>query len=145
MRWDLESIAATVHGTAVGEATITAVITDSRLARPGAMFVALRGARSDGHEFAATALATGAAAALVERGRLPAGGVGVEVADPAAALIALGVRRRSELSLPVVAVTGSSGKTTTKDLIGAVLGPHAHLSPSSFNHQIGVPLTGDRK
>lgn len=141
MRWDLESIAATVHGTAVGEATITAVITDSRLARPGALFVALRGARSDGHEFAATALATGAAAALVEPGRLPAGGVGVEVADPAAALIALGVRRRSELSLPVVAVTGSSGKTTTKDLIGAVLGPQAHVSPSSFNNEIGVPLT----
>jgi UDP-N-acetylmuramoyl-tripeptide--D-alanyl-D-alanine ligase len=141
MRWDLESIAAAVQGIAIGDATITAVVTDSRLARPGALFVALRGTRSDGHEFAAAALEAGASAVLVEAGRLPDGGAGVEVADPAAALIALGIRRRSELSLPVVAVTGSSGKTTTKDLIAAVLGPQAHASPSSFNNEIGVPLT----
>lgn len=141
MRWDLGSIAETVEGVAIGEATITTVVTDSRQARPGALFVALRGVRNDGHEFVASALEAGAAAALVEPGRLPHGAVGVEVADPAAALIALGIRRRSEMSLPVVAVTGSTGKTTTKDLTAAVLGSQAYASPSSFNNEIGVPLT----
>ena len=80
-------------------------------------------------------------AALVERGRLPDGAAGVEIADPLGALAVLGARRRVELSVPVVAVTGSTGKTTTKDLIAAAVGSGAHAAPNSYNNEIGVPLT----
>jgi UDP-N-acetylmuramoyl-tripeptide--D-alanyl-D-alanine ligase len=141
MRWDLASVAAAVGGLAVGSATVTSVVTDSRRAGPGALFVALRGARADGHEFIPAALAAGAVAALVEPGRLPDGAAGVEVADPLVALVALGARRRAEIAVPVVAITGSSGKTTTKDLTAAALGPGTHAAPSSYNNEIGVPLT----
>ena len=141
MRWDLDSVAITVGGVAVGSATVTSVSTDSRRSGPGALFVALRGAREDGHEHIGAALSAGAVAALVEPGRLPEGAAGVEVVDPLAALIALGARRRGEITVPVVAITGSSGKTTTKDLTAAVLGPGTHFAPNSYNNEIGVPLT----
>ena len=141
MRWDLASIAATVDGLAVGSAIVTSVVTDSRRAGPGALFVALRGTMADGHEFVGEALAGGAVAALVEPGRLPDGVPGVEVPDPLAGLAALATRRRGEIAVPVVAVTGSTGKTTTVDLAAAALGPGAHFAPSSYNNEIGVPLT----
>jgi UDP-N-acetylmuramoyl-tripeptide--D-alanyl-D-alanine ligase len=141
MRWDLVSIAATVHGICVGSGVVTSVVTDSRRAAPGALFVALRGSQVDGHEFIAHALAAGAVAAIVEPGRLPDGVSGIEVADPLAALGALGARRRAEIAVPTVAITGSTGKTTTKDFIAAVLGPSSYASPASFNNEIGVPLT----
>ncbi|MBI5157434.1 MAG: UDP-N-acetylmuramoyl-tripeptide--D-alanyl-D-alanine ligase [Acidimicrobiia bacterium] len=141
MRWDLDTVAATVGGIAVGAATVTSVSTDSRRIGPGALFVALRGAREDGHEHIGAALAAGAVAALVEPGRLPDGAAGVEVVDPLAALLALGARRRGEIAVPVVGITGSSGKTTTKDLTAAVLGPGTHFAPNSYNNEIGVPLT----
>jgi len=141
VKWDLDSVAATIGGVAVGTATITSVVIDSRRAAPGALFVALRGKAADGHEFVTAAFAAGAAAALVEPGRLPEGAAGVETADPLTALAALGARRRTELSAPVVAVTGSTGKTTTKDLIAAAVGPGAYAAPSSYNNEIGVPLT----
>ena len=141
MRWDLASIASTVDGLAVGDAVVTTVVADSRRVTTGALFVALRGTRVDGHEFAAAAVAAGAVALLVEPGRLPDGCDGVEVADPRAALMALGVRRRAEISAKVVAITGSSGKTTTKDLTAAVLGPGTHAAPDSYNNELGVPLT----
>ncbi len=141
MRWDLDSIAQTVGGVAVGAAVVTGVVVDSRRASAGSLFVALRGSRADGHEFISAAIAAGAAAVLVEPGRLPDRTVGVEVTDPAAALLALGTRRRAELAMPVVAITGSTGKTTTKDLTTAVLGPGTHAAPNSYNNEVGVPLT----
>ncbi len=141
MRWDLDTIAAATGGVAVGHAVVTGVVADSRRVTPGVLFVALRGSRVDGHEFAAAAMTAGAAALLVEPGRLPDGCSGVEVADPAAGLLALGAARRNELTVPVVAITGSSGKTTTKDFTAAVLGPGAHAAPDSYNNEVGVPLT----
>lgn len=141
MRWDLEGIAAITAGVATGSAAVTSVASDSRLARPGALFVAIRGERHDGHAFIADAMERGAAACLVETGRLPAGIAGVEVADTLASLAALGAARRDALSVPVVAVTGSSGKTTTKDMVAAALGAGAHAAPQSFNNEVGVPLT----
>ncbi|HEX5630403.1 MAG TPA: UDP-N-acetylmuramoyl-tripeptide--D-alanyl-D-alanine ligase [Acidimicrobiia bacterium] len=141
MRWDLDTVAAATGGIAVGDAVVTGVVADSRRVTPGVLFVALRGNRVDGHEFVGAAMSAGAAALLVEPGRLPDDCPGVEVADPAAALIALGALRRGELEMPVVAITGSSGKTTTKDLTAAVLGPGTHASPDSYNNEVGVPLT----
>lgn len=141
MKWDLATVAAATGGRAVGDAVVTTVDIDSRRIRPGALFVALHGERVDGHDFVMEAIEAGAAACLVEAGRLPSGVVGVEVADPLAALTALATVRRNELGIPVVGITGSSGKTTTKDLTAAALGPDTHAARESFNNEVGVPLT----
>lgn len=121
------------------------VVIDSRRAEAGALFVALPGERVDGHDFAATAVDRGAAAVLVTR----ALGLDVPqliVPDALAGLTALAaglVSRARALGLKVVGITGSSGKTSTKDLLAAVLGASgATVAPAgSFNNEVGVPLT----
>jgi UDP-N-acetylmuramoyl-tripeptide--D-alanyl-D-alanine ligase len=121
-------------------AVVGAVSVDSRQVGPGTLFVALVGARSDGHDFAAAAVAAGAPAVLAAR---PLGVPAVVVADPAAALAALAAHVRDLARATVVAVTGSAGKTTTKDLLAdllAELGPTV-AAPGSFNNEIGLPLT----
>lgn len=136
------------------DVTVTgAVIIDSRDAAPGALFVALPGERVDGHDFAAAAVAAGATLVLASRelDGLPT----VVVDDPQAALGELArhvlatVRSGADGGVvpQVVAVTGSVGKTTTKDLLGQLLTPeaggeHAIIVPKgSFNNEIGLPLT----
>ena len=117
------------------------VVVDSRLVVPGSLFVAVRGERVDGHDFAGRAVSEGAVAAVVER---PTGGPAVVVADTVAALSALARAVRERLpGLPVVGITGSSGKTSTKDLLAQVLadiGPVV-APPGSYNNEIGLPLT----
>lgn len=125
------------------------VVTDSREVVPGALFVAVRGERVDGHEYAASAVAAGAALVLAERelagpdGPLPV--VVVDDAVEALGRLAGGVlaRLRAGGDLRVAAVTGSVGKTTTKDLLAQVLsasGPTV-WPQASFNNEIGLPLT----
>jgi len=140
VKWDLAIVARATGGRASGAATIERVVTDSRGARAGDLFVALRGERHNGHDFAAAASAQGAAV-LVGAGLIPPGGSGVEVGDTLDALARLAAWRRDEITAPVVAVTGSSGKTTTKDMIAAALGGGAHAAPRSYNNEVGVPLT----
>ncbi|MQY02323.1 UDP-N-acetylmuramoyl-tripeptide--D-alanyl-D-alanine ligase [Actinomadura macrotermitis] len=117
------------------------VVIDSRAAEPGALFAAFRGERADGHDFAAAALAAGAAAVLAER---PVGGPAVVVDDVQRALGRLARGVLGELpDLTVIGVTGSAGKTSTKDLIGQVVqqaGPTVWPA-GSFNNEIGLPLT----
>jgi UDP-N-acetylmuramoyl-tripeptide--D-alanyl-D-alanine ligase len=118
---------------------------DSRLLEPDGCFVALVAAR-DGHDFVADAWARHATVTVVSRSvpTPPPGAAVVEVADGLAALTALGRHARDRLgSVPVVGVTGSAGKTATKDLTLAALAPRrqAHASPASFNNEAGVPLT----
>lgn len=140
MKWDLAAIAAATGGQASGSAIVDRIVTDSRDAGPGSLFVAVRGERFDGNTFAADAAAHGAAV-LVERSRLPGGAVGVEVENTLHALARLGELRRIEIVVPVVAITGSSGKTTTKDMTAGALGTGAHSAPRSYNNEVGVPLT----
>ncbi|MFI6425271.1 UDP-N-acetylmuramoyl-tripeptide--D-alanyl-D-alanine ligase [Promicromonospora sp. NPDC050880] len=134
------------------DVTVTgAVIIDSRAAGPGALFVALPGERVDGHDFAAAAVAAGAV--LVLASRALDGVPTVVVDDPRAALgdlarHVLATVRETAADLRVVAVTGSVGKTTTKDLLGQLLTPEAGDAPDaiivpsgSFNNEIGLPLT----
>ncbi len=139
-RWTLASIADATRGVLVGEPSVVvdAIATDSRAILPGSLFVALRGEHFDGHDFAAPALAAGAAAVLVERGHdaTPR----IEVEDTSLALRDLGAARRNEIAVPVVAITGSTGKTSTKDLLASAL-PNAAASEKSYNNEIGVPLT----
>jgi UDP-N-acetylmuramoyl-tripeptide--D-alanyl-D-alanine ligase len=126
------------------DARVTADVTiDSRTVRAGSLFVCLRGERSDGHDFAAGAVDAGAVAVVAER---PVGVPAVVVPDAQAALGALarGVLERS--GCRVVGVTGSSGKTSTKDLLAAVFaaaGPTV-APEGSFNNEIGLPLTALR-
>jgi UDP-N-acetylmuramoyl-tripeptide--D-alanyl-D-alanine ligase len=139
----LSAIAGAVGGRLVGaDQAVSSVVTDSRSAAPGALFVALVGERVDGDAFVVDALGRGAAGAVVRRadGRAPV----IEVADPGAALLALGAdERRRTPDARVVAITGANGKTSTKDLTAAVLGTRyrTHASPASFNNEIGLPLT----
>jgi len=116
---------------------------DTRTLEPGGCFVALVADR-DGHDFLPDAWARGATVALVSRdvAAPPTGRAVVRVADGLDALTALGRDARSRLDGTVVAVTGSAGKTATKDLTAAALGSRrVHASPASFNNEAGVPLT----
>jgi len=134
-------VAALVGGAGGDGTTITGIATDSRAVRRGDLFVALGGARADGAAFADAALAAGAAAALVPRGH--DGPRRIAVDDPLSALgrIAGEVRRRS--AARVVGITGSTGKTSTKDILAALLAPHATVvaSRQNENNELGVPLT----
>jgi UDP-N-acetylmuramoyl-tripeptide--D-alanyl-D-alanine ligase len=152
-------IAAVAGGAASGpEATVTGVATDSRTVAPGDLFVALPGERTHGARFAGAALAAGAAAVLLERetaipgtGGAPSGespvpdatasAVRVDSAVAALGAIAAEVRRRS--SARVVAITGSTGKTSTKDILAAIVGTRlvTIASHANYNNEIGLPLT----
>jgi UDP-N-acetylmuramoyl-tripeptide--D-alanyl-D-alanine ligase len=142
---DLRRIAAVVGGSlrdADGSVMATSIVVDSRAARVGALFVALPGERVDGHAYVAAALENGASGALVRKG-WQGNGPRIEVDDPAAALLELARRERDDIRATVVGITGSTGKTLTKDLTAAALGERFSVvaSPASFNNEIGLPLT----
>jgi len=125
-------------------AAIRRVWTDSRTVRRGDLFVALTGARFDGHQFVPEALKKGAAGALVRRGyKLPGAALLIEVDEPLRAFQELARAHRRRFDIPVVAVSGSNGKTTTKDMIGAILAARfATLkTEGNLNNHIGVPQT----
>jgi UDP-N-acetylmuramoyl-tripeptide--D-alanyl-D-alanine ligase len=124
------------------EAVVGGVAVDSRTVRPGELFVALPGSRTDGSLFAAAAAEAGAAATLAQAGTVFAG-PRVEVPDPVASLAAVGGAVRDRSAAAVVAVTGSTGKTTTKDLLAAVLATSLRTvaNRASFNNEVGLPLT----
>ena len=122
-------------------AVVDAVTIDSRTAVPRSLFVALPGEHVDGHDYVADAMDRGAAGALVERDTDLPGAILVD--DAADALLGLGAWVRDEVDPTVVAVTGSSGKTTTKDLIRAAVAAQRRVvaNPGSYNNELGVPLT----
>jgi len=120
------------------------VSTDSRHIGEGQLYVALVGERFDGHDFVADAISRGATGAVVSR---PPSGSGdaqlYPVGDTLEALGALAAHRRGRLTAPVVAITGSSGKTSTKDLTAAALGvaKRVHATRGNLNNRVGMPLT----
>jgi len=147
----LEEVAAAMGGKILGRAavpTVSGVGTDSRQLTLGSLFFALTGERFDGHAYVDDVLERGAAAAVVkdlsqvdrahhESGRL------IKVADPVEALNRLAGWYRRQIAATVVGVVGSNGKTSTKDMIAAVLGAkkRGRAATASFNNSIGVPLT----
>jgi UDP-N-acetylmuramoyl-tripeptide--D-alanyl-D-alanine ligase len=145
----LQSIAAACGGRllrGLPSATVSNVGTDSRAAPTGGLFVALAGERFDGHEFVVDAVRRGAVAALVDRQKLPPAELTcavIAVENTRVALGQLAAAYRAEFHVPVVAVAGSNGKTTTKDLLVSILQQRAAVlgSRASFNNNIGVPLT----
>lgn len=128
-----------------GDRPLAGITTDTRQLTAGAVFVALSGERFDAHDFLPAAVAAGAAAVVVKDATRAAGlGVPVfAVRDPLQALGALGAYRRRVWGKPVVAVAGSNGKTTTKELLRAALGAvyAVHATEGNFNNLVGVPLT----
>ena len=143
-----EVIAATgARPTATARAPFDGVSTDSRTLAPGQLFVALRGERFDAHGFLADVVARGATGAVTQsehpRAAVPAGFPLYEVADTLQALGGLGRFHRRRFTLPMGAVGGSNGKTTTKEMVGAILavrGP-ALKTEGNLNNEVGLPLT----
>jgi UDP-N-acetylmuramoyl-tripeptide--D-alanyl-D-alanine ligase len=141
--WTLDRVAQALGTGPRGATSIRGISTDTRSVGAGELFVALIGERFDGHTFLSAAVARGCAAAVVSR---PVAGLGIPlyvVSDTTHALGALGRYRRRAWGKPVVAVAGSNGKTTTKELLRAALGSMltVHATQGNLNNQIGVPLT----
>ncbi|MCC5987011.1 MAG: UDP-N-acetylmuramoyl-tripeptide--D-alanyl-D-alanine ligase [Pararhodobacter sp.] len=140
--WTSDAIARATGGRALAEFAVSGISIDSRSLQKGDLFVALSAAR-DGHDFLADAFARGAAGALVSR--IPEGvdGPCVVVDDVLAALAALGAAGRARAQAKVVAVTGSVGKTSTKEMLRAMLAEfgRTHAAVASFNNHWGVPVT----
>lgn len=146
----LEDVARAVRGrllAATEDVAFAGVSVDSRTTAPGELFFALPGEKFDGHRFVAAAFARGAVAAVVDMARLPAGFQPtrplIAVQDVLLALGDLAARFRKARSPRAVGITGSVGKTTTKDLTASVLGQKYQVlgNPGNFNNEIGVPLT----
>ena len=142
--WTAAEAAAATGGAVRGDWAATGLSIDTRSLEPGDLFIALTD-RRDGHDFVADALAKGAAAALVSR--IP-DGVSIDaplllVPDVQGALEDLGRAARARLKGRVIAVTGSVGKTSTKEMLRAALAPicRVHAAEKSFNNHWGVPLT----
>jgi len=133
------------HAIGHAEVAISRVHSDTRSLRAGDLFVAIKGERFDAHDFLPQAKAAGAVAALAHGGLASAGLPGVEVPDTRRALGELARLWRAQFPLPLIAVTGSNGKTTVTQMIAAILraaaGDAAHATQGNFNNDIGVPLT----
>lgn len=137
----IEVLGATAHR--VSESTATGITTDSRSVKPGEIFLALRGEKFDGHDFVQQSIDQGAVCAIVDakfsKGDLPV----IVVPDTLAAYQAIAHWWRQQFKIPIVAVTGSVGKTTTKELLASVLSQYGsvHKTQANYNNEIGVPKT----
>ncbi len=139
-----EATGGRISGCPQGE--VFGVSTDSRSAAPGELFIPLRGERFDGHDYLATVFAKGVTVVLAEESRLaslavPAEATVVAVADTLAALGDLATAYRRRFSLPVVAITGSNGKTTTKEMLAAILATNGNglKTAGNLNNLVGLP------
>jgi UDP-N-acetylmuramoyl-tripeptide--D-alanyl-D-alanine ligase len=147
---DLREAARGAGGEAWGaNARFAAVSSDTRTIKEGALFVALRGERFDGHEYLAAARARGAVAAMVEQRASSAGSEPplplLVVDDTRLGLGRLAAYWRGKFKLPLIAVAGSNGKTTVKEMIASILAEHAgagrsYATPGNLNNDIGLPL-----
>ena len=147
--WTSEDLRAATQGQLSGDVQVHGVCIDTRTLQPGDLFIALIGHNSDGHRYLKQALDAGAScvmahdeAAIAEAGLTDDPRL-LKVADTMQALEALGRYRRSQFHGKVIAITGSVGKTTTKNMLATALAPYGqvHASVASFNNHWGVPLT----
>ncbi|MFZ2983418.1 MAG: Mur ligase family protein, partial [Sphingobium sp.] len=143
--WTSDEIAAAVGGTASAAFAVSGVAFDSREVGPGDLFVALKGEATDGHNYVDTAIASGASGVLVST---PVAVPHVLVNDSFAALQAMGRAARARTSAGIIGVTGSVGKTGTKEALFQALDRanpgKVHRSVKSYNNHVGVPLSLSR-
>lgn len=141
----LTSVLAADSNFCVTEQQVRGITTDTRAVTAGDLFVALTGETFDGHNFAATAVEKGAIAAIVQKGAIAETATfpRLEVDDTLAAYQALGQWWRQQCAIPVIAITGSVGKTTTKELVAAALSTFGPVlkTQANYNNEIGVPKT----
>lgn len=144
----LRKIAQCCHGTYIGDEAaadteVSSVVIDSRQAERGSLFVAIEGERVDGHTFADAVFAQGAAAVLAQRRLEDPKGPYILVESTKQALKDLAAFYRNSLDIRVVGITGSVGKTSTKEMIASVLGTKYRVlkTAGNFNNEIGLPLT----
>ena len=125
------------------DAAVDRVTSDSRTVGPGALFIALKGTRVDGHDFMAACIASGATACLSEREPTPREQPAIVVDSTLRATGALAAWHRARFDIPVIGITGSVGKTTTKEMIAAVLSQryNTHKTEKNLNNELGVPWT----
>ena len=140
----LKEIASACNGTLYGDPDkqITSIVTDSRQAGEGSLFAAIKGARADGHRFIPAVAAQGAVCALCEEA--PDADIAyILVESTLVALKGIAAYYRSLFSIPFIGVTGSVGKTSTKEFISSVLSQRyrVHKTAGNFNNELGVPLT----
>jgi len=149
MLWTSEALVAAMDGRPLGPMPegISGISIDSRSLQPGDAFFAIKGEAMDGHDFATAAIKAGAGVLVVAEGKLPSLGrltaPIIVVEDVLVALEKLGVSARARSQAKIIAVTGSAGKTTTKEALRHVLSAvgKVHASAQSFNNHWGVPLT----
>ncbi len=147
MNWLLSQVALAVQGRMIGaDMRLEGVSTDTRTLAEGLLFIALSGERFDAHDFLDQAVAAGASALLVsDESKLPVGVSAVVVDDTRLALGRFAAAWRAQFALPVIAVTGSNGKTTTKEMIASILkaafGAAVLSTRGNLNNDIGLPLT----
>ena len=144
--WTFEKALAATAGQAEGDdrPELTSVSIDSRTLEPGALFAAIRGDKFDGHDYVGQAFEAGAAAALVAQdAKLDVSGALIRVPDTLDALNRLGAAARARSEARIIAVTGSAGKTGTKEALRLALGAsgRVHVSEKSYNNHWGVPLS----
>lgn len=137
----LSMVAAALHQPCSNDMTLSGLSIDSRQVKPGELFLALQGERLDGHRFIADAVAQGAAA-IVCRERMPELAIPqLVVPDTQEALALIAMAHREHMTCPVVALTGSNGKTTVKEMVASILPKPAFATPGNLNNHIGVPLS----
>ena len=138
----LSEIARAVGGTANGEAEISGICIDSRLCEDGMLYIAIHGENFDGHNFTASALGNGATAAMIHHD-VDCDGLFIRVDDTREAFLRLANWFRSTYDIPVVGLTGSVGKTTTKEMTWAVLSEKYNTikTEGNLNNDIGLPRT----
>jgi len=145
VKFRLSEIATLLGAPGEGDAALSGVAVDSRRARPGDLFVAIRGARVDGHDYAAEAARRGAGALLGQRrpADLPPGFPILLVSDPVEALQRFAAKVRKDSGIRLAAITGSVGKTTTKEFTAAILARRFAVAktPGNQNSQIGFPMS----
>lgn len=147
--WTTDALIAAMNGRPVGDMPegVTGITIDSRNVAKGDAFFAIKGEKFDGHDYASSAMAAGAALIVVSESKLPALGrlsvPMIVVPDVLKGLEQLGIASRARSKAQIIAVTGSAGKTTTKELLRHVLSAcgSVHASAASFNNHWGVPLT----
>lgn len=146
MRMTVSEITAACSGTLLcgsGDTVVTSVSTDSRKVEPGTLFVPIKGERVDAHAFIPTVFAAGAAATLTENSETYGEHAAIAVPDTKAALQAIAAAYRKKFSIPVIGITGSVGKSSTKEMVAAALSATKNVlkTEGNFNSQIGLPLT----
>ncbi|KTD07391.1 UDP-N-acetylmuramoyl-tripeptide--D-alanyl-D-alanine ligase [Legionella jamestowniensis] len=138
---NLKNIANLLNVPCASNESVTGFCIDSRQVRPGNLFIAVQGERFDGHDFMAEAASKGAIAIICSKSNEEIPIPQFNVPDTLKALAKIAISHRQTIHCPIIALTGSNGKTTVKEMIASILPKPAHATPGNLNNHIGAPLS----